>query len=342
MKVMIWPSEPRMSSSTALSRSSNSPRNLDPATMAPRSRATIRLSLSDGGHVAVHDPPGQPLDDGGLADAGLADQHRVVLGPARQHLDDPADLVVAADHRVEPALAGHLGQVAAEALQGLVLGLRVLVGDLLAPADLGRGRPGWPRGSPRRRSAAGPRPWSPRSGRAAGARWRRTGRRGRRPPCGPARAGGPAGARPPSPARGRRPWGSGRGPPAARVLSMPGSAPARRTTGYTTPSGSASRDSSRCSGSIRWWSLERASRWALASASAARWVKLFTSIDGSVSRLARTVMGARSARSPRSRGPGRAGPTGERSPAPGGGGGPGPAARPRARPRWPGGARPPG
>src|SRR5215213_11291649 len=59
---------------------------------------------------------------------------------------------------------------------------------------------------------------------------------------------------------------------------MPGSALARRTTGYTTPSGSDSRATSRCSGSIRWWSLERASRWAVASASAARWVKLLTSM----------------------------------------------------------------
>ena len=32
------------------------------------------------GHVAGDDPLGEPLDDGGLADAGLADQHRVVLG----------------------------------------------------------------------------------------------------------------------------------------------------------------------------------------------------------------------------------------------------------------------
>src|SRR4029450_3968614 len=66
---------------------------------------------------------------------------------------------------------------------------------------------------------------------------------------------------------------------------MPGSAPARRTTGYTTPSGSASRAASRCSGSMRWWSLERAWRWAVASASAARWGKVFTSMVGSVSGL---------------------------------------------------------
>ena len=40
-------------------------------------------------HVSGDDALGQPLDDGGLADAGLADQHRVVLGPPRQHLDRP-------------------------------------------------------------------------------------------------------------------------------------------------------------------------------------------------------------------------------------------------------------
>ena len=33
-------------------------------------------------HVAIDDALGQPLDDGGLADAGLADQHGIVLGAA--------------------------------------------------------------------------------------------------------------------------------------------------------------------------------------------------------------------------------------------------------------------
>ena len=55
------------------------------------------------GHVAAHDALREALDDGGLADAGLADQHRVVLGLARQDADDAADLGVAADHRVELA-----------------------------------------------------------------------------------------------------------------------------------------------------------------------------------------------------------------------------------------------
>ena len=82
------------------------------------------------GHVAVDDALGEPLDDGGLADAGLADEHRVVLGAAAEHLHDAADLVVAADHRVEPALAGGLGEVGAVLRQGLAGGLGVLAGHL--------------------------------------------------------------------------------------------------------------------------------------------------------------------------------------------------------------------
>ena len=65
------------------------------------------------GHVAGDDPLGEALDDRGLADAGLADQDRVVLRAAAEHLDHAADLLVAADHRVELALLGALGQVAA-------------------------------------------------------------------------------------------------------------------------------------------------------------------------------------------------------------------------------------
>ena len=39
------------------------------------------------GHVAAHDALREALDDRRLADAGLADQHRVVLGLAREDLD---------------------------------------------------------------------------------------------------------------------------------------------------------------------------------------------------------------------------------------------------------------
>jgi hypothetical protein len=74
-----------------------------------RDRSLVLEAL---GHVAVDDALGDPLDDGGLADAGLADEHRVVLGAARQDLHHAADLLVAADDRVELALLRELGESA--------------------------------------------------------------------------------------------------------------------------------------------------------------------------------------------------------------------------------------
>ena len=97
----------------------------------------MRLSLRLSGHVAGDDAPGQALDDGGLADAGLADEHGVVLGAARQHLDAAADFVVAADDRIELVLLGQAGQVAPVFFEGLVGGLRIRAGDALVAAHLG-------------------------------------------------------------------------------------------------------------------------------------------------------------------------------------------------------------
>ena len=97
----------------------------DDATVAQRLR-----------HVARDDPLGEALDDRGLADAGLADQHGVVLRAAGEHLDHAPDLVVAADHRVELVVLGRLGEVAAEALERLVAVLGVLVGHAVRAAHL--------------------------------------------------------------------------------------------------------------------------------------------------------------------------------------------------------------
>ncbi len=72
------------------------------------------------GHVAVDDALGQALDHGGLADPGLADQDRIVLGAPRQHLDGTANLLVAPDHGIEFAFARGRGQVLGVLLQGLV------------------------------------------------------------------------------------------------------------------------------------------------------------------------------------------------------------------------------
>src|SRR5262249_17229728 len=52
-------------------------------------------------HVTLGEALRQAFHDGGLADAGLADQHRVVLGAAAEDLDDALELVIAPDQRIE-------------------------------------------------------------------------------------------------------------------------------------------------------------------------------------------------------------------------------------------------
>ena len=72
--------------------------------------------------VVRDDAMGQPLGDGGLADARLADQRRVVLRLAPEDLDDPLDLLLAPDHGIELAGPGGVGQVDAELIDGRRLG----------------------------------------------------------------------------------------------------------------------------------------------------------------------------------------------------------------------------
>ncbi len=93
------------------------------------------LALQAFGDVAGDDPLREALDDRRLPHSGVADQHRVVLRASRQDLDHAANLFVAADDRVELALLGELGQVAAELLEGLVGALGILGRDSLAAAD---------------------------------------------------------------------------------------------------------------------------------------------------------------------------------------------------------------
>ena len=88
-------------------------------------------------HVAIDDAQRQTLDDRRLADARLADQHRIVLGAPRQHLDGPANFLVAPDHRIELAGAGDRGDVAGIFLQRVETLLGVGAVDPAAAADLG-------------------------------------------------------------------------------------------------------------------------------------------------------------------------------------------------------------
>ena len=87
------------------------------------------------GHVAADDALGEAFDDGGFADAGFADEDGIVLGAAAEHLHDAADFVVAADDGIEFAEAGGFGEVVGVALESLVFGLGILIGDALRAAD---------------------------------------------------------------------------------------------------------------------------------------------------------------------------------------------------------------
>ena len=77
------------------------------------------LVLQRFGDVASDDSLSEAFDDGGLTDAGLTDQNRVVLGSTRQHLDHAADFAIATNHRVQLALTCNLSQVASVLLEGL-------------------------------------------------------------------------------------------------------------------------------------------------------------------------------------------------------------------------------
>ena len=86
-----------------------------------RDDALVLEALRD---VAADDANGQAFDDGRLADAGFADEHRVVLRAPGQHLHDAADFLVAPDHGIELALAREIREVAAVAFERLVRALR--------------------------------------------------------------------------------------------------------------------------------------------------------------------------------------------------------------------------
>ena len=141
--------------------------------MAPRSSATTRLAGEDLGHIVGGDLLRQAFDDGGLADAGLADQHRVVLGAAGEDLDQAQDLVIAPDDRVELAFAGQLGQVARIFLQRAVARFGLRVGDPLSAAQVLDGIVDAVTGQPGAIPECGPRGCCARSGWPGRyARWR--------------------------------------------------------------------------------------------------------------------------------------------------------------------------
>jgi len=94
------------------------------------------LVLQPLGYVAAQDALGQALDDGGLADARLADEHGVVFRFTRKDADGAADFLVAADHGVEFALPRLGHEVDAVLFEGVVGGLGIVGGHALVAAHL--------------------------------------------------------------------------------------------------------------------------------------------------------------------------------------------------------------
>ena len=76
-------------------------------------RVDLRIG-QDIRHFAPRDAPGEPFGDRGLADASLADQQRIVLAPAAQHLHHALDFRLAADQRIDLAVLRELVQVLRE------------------------------------------------------------------------------------------------------------------------------------------------------------------------------------------------------------------------------------
>ena len=105
---------------------------LEVAAIAGAGQKRAHVELEDGGigqhlrHVAHDDAARQAFGDGGLADAGVADEQRVVLLAPAQHLDGALDLGSAADQRIDAACPRLLVQVDAIDLERIGAALLLL------------------------------------------------------------------------------------------------------------------------------------------------------------------------------------------------------------------------
>jgi hypothetical protein len=77
-------------------------------------------------HFAMDDAAGKSFGNRRLADAGLADEQRVILLPAAQHLDGAADFRIAPDQRIDLAVLGFLVEVDAVRIQRIALLFRLV------------------------------------------------------------------------------------------------------------------------------------------------------------------------------------------------------------------------
>ena len=74
---------------------------------------SAQLQRLDRRHQPGDDALGEPFGNGGLANARLPNEDRVVLGATRKDLNDPLYLLLPPDDRVKLTLSGHGGQIIA-------------------------------------------------------------------------------------------------------------------------------------------------------------------------------------------------------------------------------------
>ena len=87
-------------------------------------------------HIAFYDTLGESFHSRRLADAGLTDEHRVILGFSRQDQYGLPDLIIPSDHRIQLLLLSFLYQVLAVLAQCVVSNFRIIRHDFLVAPDL--------------------------------------------------------------------------------------------------------------------------------------------------------------------------------------------------------------
>ena len=119
---------------------------LEIAAVACSGKQRAHVEGEDGGalehvrHLAADDPPREPLRQRRLADAGIADEQRVVLVAPAEDLDGPLDFGLASDQRIDPTIGRFPVQVHAVAFQSFMPFANNLLAACLrrrcpAPAD---------------------------------------------------------------------------------------------------------------------------------------------------------------------------------------------------------------
>ena len=78
-------------------------------------------------HFAIDDALGKPFRYRGLAHTGFADEQRIILLPAAEHLDGAVDLGISSDHRIDLAVARLLVEVHAVSVERFALFLGILI-----------------------------------------------------------------------------------------------------------------------------------------------------------------------------------------------------------------------